>query len=428
MIAPARRLAFRILQRIAAKDVFADDELAAPEITALDPRDRNLTTEIVYGTLRRQNTLDCPLIATSTVPWEKVETPVKIILRLSLFQMWHMDRIPDHAILNDAVELAKQSPRGGGASGFVNGVLRQLSRARPWLTEDFNRSLPRWAQVSLPQWLWERWSSRFGPEAAAIYAQSLCETPCCAFWRSRQPCTESQALGQARPSAIVPNGWLSETSVADPAIWVQDEASQLVAHLIGPCRGWRIWDACACPGGKSALVSVNLDKTGLIVSSDHRFRRARRMARRLEEFLGSPRMVVVADAAQPSPFRIEFDAVMVDAPCSGLGTLRKNPEIKWRFQPDRLAYFQMRQIEILKQAAASVRPGGYLLYSTCSTEPEENEDVVDSLLACRPDFSLQMPRHPPGVAPLLDPRGMVKTFPGSHLWDGLFAALMRRIS
>ncbi len=426
MIAPARRLAFRILQRIDAKDVFADDEMAVPEITALDPRDRNLITEIVYGTLRRQITLDFPLTETSTIPWEKVEAAVKVILRMSLYQMWYMDRIPDHAILNDAVELAKRSTRGG-AAGFVNGVLRQLSRARPWLSEDFNRSLPRWAQVSLPQWLWERWSGRFGPEAAAAYAQSLCETPCCAFWRSQQPSAGSQVPGESRPSAIVPNAWLSETSVVDAGIWVQDEASQLVAYLIGPCRGWRVWDACACPGGKSALVSRNLDKTGLIVSSDIRFRRARRMARRLTEFVGCP-LMVVADAARPSPFRIEFDAVLVDAPCSGLGTLRKNPEIKWRFKPDRLAYFHSRQVEILKQAADSVRPGGYLLYSTCSTEPEENEDVVESLLASRRDLSLQMPLHPPGIAPLLDPRGMVRTFPGTHLWDGLFAALMRRIS
>jgi 16S rRNA (cytosine967-C5)-methyltransferase len=193
----------------------------------------------------------------------------------------------------------------------------------------------------------------------------------------------------------------------------------LIARLLGDVAGWSIWDACAAPGGKSAILKELAGEDGLVVSTDLHLGRARRMRTVTAE-------VAVADASQSPPFRRAFDAVIADVPCSGLGTMRRNPEIKWRVQPPKLLELQAVQRRIVECAAAAVRPGGFLLYSTCSTEPEEDDHVVEGFLAANPLFALVRPQAPPGVAGWLDGRGFLRTFPGRRLWDGFFAALMRR--
>ena len=207
-----------------------------------------------------------------------------------------------------------------------------------------------------------------------------------------------------------------------------DEASQLIPYLLGVEPGWRVWDACAAPGGKSCILLELVGEGGYVFSSDTSVDRVQFMKRLLRtarpDSAGDDR-IVVADARRP-PFRRPFDAVLVDAPCSGLGTLRRNPEIRWRMSEERLLKYRALQLEILASVSASVAPGGRLLYSTCSTEPEENEQVVSGFLASSPAFTLTVPTSPPNVGAFVDGKGLMRTFPGTRPWDGFFAALFER--
>jgi len=207
---------------------------------------------------------------------------------------------------------------------------------------------------------------------------------------------------------------------------IQDEASQLIPQLLGSATGWHVWDACAAPGGKSAILGEMCGGSGWVVSSDLNWRRARRLSSTLSFARRSGSMVLVADARRSPPFRTCFDAVLADVPCSGLGTLRRNPEIKWRVRPKQLARFQDEQLAILRAVSESVRIGGLLLYSTCSTEPEENEQVVESFLSSHRQFRIQKPQFPPGIEAWLDGEGLLRTFVEVRPWDGFFAALMAR--
>jgi len=398
MIASARRICFQLLCRIEFQSAFSDAILYSPTVTRLDQRDRNLVTEIFYGTLRWQGWLDHVLAPLCSRPWEEVDDKVKILLRMSLYQMAKMDRVPPHAVIHNAVELAKREQKGSG--NFVNGVLRRLNRWRPWIQKMYLQKLPLWVQVSLPEWLWNRWSSRYGIGTAREYALSL----------NSPPQTSEEEL------------------VAGNESWIMDESSRVIPYLFGSVEGKRIWDACAAPGGKSAILHRNCGPAGMVVSSDLRVHRARRMMQNLRDVIGEEPAVLVLDATRPSPFCRPFDSVLADVPCSGLGTLRQNPEIKWRFNPAKLTELQGIQLEILGSVAREVRVGGSLLYSTCSTEPEENEQVIEEYLRSHPEFSLVRPSHPAGIGSFLDDRGIFRSYPALRSWDGFFAALMLRIS
>jgi 16S rRNA (cytosine967-C5)-methyltransferase len=429
MISPARKLCFDLLRRIHAQKIHSDDGLNSPAVERLDLRDRHFTTEIVYGSLRWQGMLDYVLAAASSRPWQDVVPGARILLRMGLYQMWRMDRVPDHALVNDAVELAKIE-LGDGIDRFVNAVLRRLGRTRPWQEEAFLRKAPPWVRVSLPCWLWDRWAARYGEGQAHDFALSLNVPPRATVRLDENP--DQRPDLEMEPSDIVPDAYFETTSGSgrkqgEPRrIHYQDEASQLVPHLLGPVRGWRIWDACAAPGGKYDILCRKCGAGGLAVASDLRGERISRLVRLLQKAKGLRAEVLVADACAPAPFRDCFDAVVADVPCSGLGTLRRNPEIKWHFQPERLASLQQTQERILDSVSKAVRAGGWLLYSTCSTEPEENEQVVESFLAGHKDFGLARPLHPPGIEAWTGQDMMVRTFPSTRLWDGFFAALMAR--
>jgi 16S rRNA (cytosine967-C5)-methyltransferase len=436
MISPARKVCFSLLSKIDARKAFSDDALNSESIRRLEVRDRHLTTEIVYGTLRWQALLDYVCAAASSRPWPDVEAGARILLRMSLYQMWRMDRVPVYAIVNDAVGLAKRE-FGNGVGGFVNGVLRRLARSHPWKNEKFPASAPEWIQVSLPEWLWNRWVSRFGRDAAKRFALSLNEAPRAAFRVSAlRAGLETEIPAEATPSEIVPGAFLRTAhrdaaepeGPTSPGLQFQDEASQLIPHLLRPLPGWRVWDTCAAPGGKAAILGQACGNSGRVIASDIRFERIARMIRLLNGSGLSNVDPVVADAGRPAPFHHPFDAVIADVPCSGLGTLRRNPEIKWNFSPEKLPLLHKNQASILLNAAAAVRVGGRLLYSTCSTEPEENEDVVATFLKVHPDFSLERPEYPEGIAKWVGLDSMVRTFPADCLWDGFFAALMVRKS
>ncbi len=426
MISPARHAAFRVLCRVELSGAYCDELLNSPRFPASDERDRNLATEICYGTLRWQLALDDVLARISSRPWEKVDPRLRILLRLSLYQLWHADRIPEHALVNDAVDIAKFR-FGRGCAAFVNGLLRRLARERPWEKDDFAQSQPDWIRLSLPKWLWDRWSSRFGRESALRYAASLNRPPQCAAWCVDARESTDRAAGSL--SEIVPGARLFERTPRNRHCWIQDEASQLIPHLLLPIDGKKLWDACAAPGGKAGILNMRSGESGLVIASDVHLSRVRRMKGAFEQFKPARPVLLVADAESGYPFRPEaFDGVLADVPCSGLGTLRRNPEIRWRFDHARFAGLQTRQRQILSAVSGAVRRGGALLYSTCSTEPEENEQVVDQFLAEHREFRLGRPVGPPGVDQWLDEHGFLRTYPSDRLWDGFFAALMFRFS
>ncbi len=435
MISPARKLCYKLLKKIEANRLFSDDALNSKDILNLEVRDRHLTTEIVYGTLRWQAQLDYVLSGMCSRPWNEVAAGAKILLRMSLYQMWRMDRMPEYALVHDAVELAKKD-MGKGIDGFINGILRSLARSKPWKRVDFLQNAPAWVCASLPEWLWDRWRTRYGEAAAMEYALSLNSPPRPALRLTRR-CQGAEALqfpvekSKLVPEAYIPtNPEVGLRTAEDDGIrdyQIQDEASQLVPHLFGPIPGWKIWDSCAAPGGKCAILSKLCGESGLVIATDLQNTRIHRMLGILRSAGAQNVSVLVADASRRAPFQGLFDGVMADVPCSGLGTLRRNPEIKWRFQTTSFITLQETQKRILTHVLDSVRIGGRLLYSTCSTEPEENELVVQSFLDTRENFRLVRPEYPEGIAPWTNPDMMVRTFPSRHLWDGFFAALLERL-
>jgi 16S rRNA (cytosine967-C5)-methyltransferase len=434
MISPARRLCYRILQQIETKKLFSDDALNSSEMEQLALRDRHLTTEIVYGTLRWQGWLDYVLAHAISRSWKAVAPGAKVLLRMSLYQMWGMDRVPHHALVNDAVELAKRD-LGKGIDRFLNGVLRNLARTTPWKDEEFLEGAPPWARVSLPQWLWKRWIAAYGEHEAKEYALALNAPPRAAL-RFREKAGQSDTVPfEIETSELVPDAYIQvapgdkDDADEDSSVryWFQDEASQLIPHLLGPSiAGKRVWDACAAPGGKTAILCGLCGAAGRVAASDIHWKRILRLRASLAS-AGAPNFdILMADAGGSLPFRDGFDAVLADVPCSGLGTLRRNPEIKWNFNPDRLIALSQIQKKILHSVSQAVRSGGRLLYSTCSTEPEENEEVVRDFLKLHPNFMLERPDFPPAVGTCIGEDKMVRTFPGTRRWDGFFAALLIR--
>jgi len=433
MLSPARKLCYQILCRIEQRQIFSDDALNSDAMKRLDIRDRHLTTEILYGSLRWQAMLDYVLSSVCSRPWHQVDPRARILLRMSLYQMWLMERIPEYALVDDAVELAKKK-LGRGVGGFTNGILRSLARSQPWKNEALISLAPPWIRVSLPEWLWRRWAARYGEVQARDFALSLNAPPQTALRFLEDPGGAASPLPGMQRSFLVPGAYIREPGVNMPpgegngatGFHYQDEASQLIPHLLPVQTGWKIWDVCAAPGGKSAILARACGPSGRVTASDLSKERMQRLRRFLREGKVCNTDLLLADASNSVPFGRKFDAVLADVPCSGIGTLRRNPEIKWNFDPGEFAALQKTQKSILHHASEAVRVGGSLLYSTCSTEPEENEQVIEHFLQTHPGFRLIVPENPPGIEKWVGEDGLVRTFPSLRRWDGFFAALMTR--
>lgn len=401
-ISPARAAAFNILKQVET-GAFSSVLLAAEE-PHLQPVDRALCHELVLGVLRWQLRLDKILEHFSKRAIESLDPPVRIALRLGLYQLRYLTRIPASAAVNESVSLVRAA-RLSSATAFVNAVLRRAIREAEYdPAAEVSDPLERIAiQTSHPVWLIDRWASAFGLEEAEAFATANNMLPPTAFRVVAHRANQSEVLsklkaagGTLEASDVVDGAWrvsgaaslLRELSAAGE-IYLQDEASQFVAHELSVRPGERVLDLCAAPGGKTALLADLTADDAFIVSAD-------RSATRMETVAATIRLhqlksinPVLLDAVDSLPFAAgSFDKVLVDAPCSGTGTLRRNPEIRWRLAPVDIFTLADQQEQILKRAVAMVKPGGRMVYSTCSVEREENEEVISDLLARDERFQL----------------------------------------
>ena len=409
MIAPARVAAYETLLAVAAGRMDLPSALARARAPLADDRDRKLAGEIAAGTLRWQAALDRIIEVYARRLTTTLDLEVLTVLRLGVFQLLHLDRVPASAVVDDGVELARRA-RKRSASGLINALLRRVLRerttlplpARPPDLADRPAVLDYVAvTLSHPAWLVGRWLDRYGAEATIAWAE-FNNTPAPLTLRANTLRTTRDELAsrlaaagvEAGPTARAPHGLIVRsgnpllTPLADTGLFVvQDEASQLVGGFVEAKPGERILDTCASPGGKTTQMAAAMADRGVIVAADVRPRRLALLARGVAESRSGIIRIVHADAARPLPVQAVFDAVLVDAPCSGLGTVRRDPDVKWRRSPDDLPGLAERQGLMLEHAAAAVRPGGRVIYSTCSSEPEENEAVVAGFLAARPAFA-----------------------------------------
>ena len=427
MPSPARRLAFAILQETEAGGPTLDDLLARPDAEALDPRERAFLNELLLGTLRKRGAIDHALAVLSDRPLAGLSPDVRAALRLGAHQLLHL-RVPRHAAVSESVELVRIGrPR---AAGYVNAVLRRLARDGAPAELDPAAEPRRWLTTtgSLPEWLADRWLERLGPQAAVSRARALLEEPPVFFRlnpRVEDALARADAAGLAPIPATVPGAWEATAGrISDLArlgvVYPQDQGSQLVAHL-SAVRGL-VLDACAAPGGKATLLADLLGRTGRVVAAESSPRRLRTLAGLVRRWGAANVFVAGADALHP-PFRGPFDGVLLDAPCSGLGTVARHPDIRWRLRAKDLPRLAERQSALLASLLPLVRPGGLLVYAVCSVEPEENEGVIRPFLAAHPELTPEA--LPSWAAPFAD-GPFLRMRPETHPGDAFFAARLRR--
>jgi 16S rRNA (cytosine967-C5)-methyltransferase len=373
-VSPSRRAAFEILSAVEAGGLTST--LLPERTAALDPRDAGLATELVLGVLRRRAQLHFLLNQRAARPAASLDLPVRLALELGAYQLRFLDRIPPHAAVGESVELVKRAGKRS-AAGFANAILRRLpALPATWPSDEL--------RACLPVWLLTRWQRQFGREAALAAAEAALQTP---------PCYIRVPPGLETPPGLEPTG-LPHCFLAaagpPPGLRIMDIGAQSVVPLLDLRPGQRFLDLCAAPGNKTALA---LETPNLFaVACDASPRRLRRL---LLDAGAAAR--VQLDAAQPLPFGPVFDRILIDAPCSGTGTLGRHPEIKWRLAPEDLVRHAARQRAILRHALACLRPGGLLVYATCSLEPEENADILAAEATARVDQTvLRLPGRDPG--------------------------------
>lgn len=437
-----RKSALRILNRVDA-GAFAEPLLNAclSEGGWENIHDRRLLTQLVYGVLRMRGRLDRLLAQVYRGRFEKMETGLKNILRAGLYQILFMDRIPHHAAVNESVRLAKKNFPGREA--LVNAVLRNAIRSldEPGYPELETEPAEHIAVVySHPLWLVRRWIGIFGVEETLALCRAGNENAPLCIRANRLKASRDALLErlsgkgfEVRPTLFSPDGIelthvpraLGETELFKKGFFqIQDEGSQLVSRMVDPRAGEQILDACCGVGGKTThLAELMADRGGLLALDiqEGKLESLARLARRLGIAIIEMK---AADAAQDlgSEFHNRFDRVLIDAPCSGLGTLRRNPEIKWRLREEDLNTFPELQRRILESAARYVKPGGILVYSTCTVMPEENEAVIRDFLDRCPGYRLTAPGN---ISPeLVDDAGFFRTYPLRHAMDGFFGAKM----
>lgn len=433
---PARQVALAVLERIERGGGYLQQTLEGEaRRAALEPRDRRLALELAMGVTRWRRRLDHALATRLRGGVDGVKPPRLVpVLRMAAYQLLMMDRIPAHAAVSAAVEQAR-AIAGEGPARFTNGVLRRLADARP--DPPGGEALAALAvRESHPDWLIEAIAATHGSAHAAAF---------CAANNTPAPLT-ARAIGgdrsdviarlEAEGAEVTPGRWATGAVhiTGHPAPFdgasfregrwrAQDEASQLVVELLDPAPGERIWDACAAPGGKSLYIAERIGSEGALLATDVHASKVRKMA---SAFQGWPHARAESrDATLGAPSGAgPFDAVLLDAPCSGLGLLRRHPEIRWRRTPDDVAALADVQRRLLDAVAPSVGPGGRLVYSLCTVTEAEGPAQIEAFLARHPEFAIDPPEDPRWVSLLDGP--WLRTWPHVHGSDGFFAARLRR--
>jgi 16S rRNA (cytosine967-C5)-methyltransferase len=445
-VSPARKAAYQVLLAVEQGRSHSDDLLRSKAVDRLSAPDRHLATALVLGVLRWQIQLDHAIRAFLTRPNAKLDAEIRTALRMGAFQILHMDRIPARAAIDESVGLAKQAGHRF-ASGMVNAVLRKLAATSPAAptvdsTTDF--------ALAYPAWMVERWVSFYGIEAAKAICAHGQQQPATTI-RLVDPGAEAELLRAGielergcllTAARTVVSGDITATAAfLEGRIRLQDEGSQLVAELAAIAANHelkQIVDACAAPGGKT-LILAERNPEAHIVACEQSAPRLEALRHRLAAYAGrvecrlADASALTADSA--------FDLALVDVPCSGTGTLGRNPEIRHRLQPEDLPRQAERQRAILSAALSAVRPGGSVIYSTCSLEPEENEQVVEAVVAATPhtrtasldaritalcDQNILTPDAGDKLRGCFTTKGALRLLPGTFPTDGFFIALIER--
>ncbi len=422
-ISPARIAAFEVLNRIERDRAFSSYLL--PQVTAnLSPQDRRLCYEISLGVLRNQVLLD--RVISDITRGRKIDREVAIVLRIGIYQLRFLDRIPDYSAISESVNLVQRAKKTS-AKAFVNAVLRKYQKAPPDLSfaDDLDRIS---VTTSHPPWLIEKWAGDLGMERAETLASSNNEQPESAFRFLESSGGSDELLKIARPSLYVDDCYLTDRPASElrqftesGAIYLQSEASQMTARSIELAAGDSFLDVCASPGGKTGLIGRRYaGQYRRIIAGDLYRQRVEHLRQNCIEQFVDKVSVIQYDAVGALPFaERSFDRVLVDAPCSGTGTIRRNPEIRYFLKLEDLALLSAKQLAILSNASKLVRKGGSIVYSTCSFEPEENERVCEAFLRGNADFVFVLPKVNERFA---TPNGFARTWPDRDGMDGFFIA------
>lgn len=444
--APARISAAKVLLRLQRdENVFSAEALdEAIRHGALSPADARLATSLVYGTLRNAMLLDYQIRPFLRMSLSKLAPGLRVLLRMAAFQKFFLERVPDHAIANDSVQIARSPLRLHSRDvAFLNAVLRKLLQKTELSLPGGGDVASLAARYSHPEWLVQYFERKFGQEhLIGLLDADNREAAVCVRVNRLRSSVESVAdmlsaqgatvvRGALSPDALVIDGinlqqLVSSSLFTDGQIYFQDEGSQVIAYLVAPHAGERVLDLCAAPGGKSThLAELGLGKVQ-VTASDVSASRLKLLEENVGRLGTSSLVTVSPEMLEGTEHQAAYDAVLVDAPCSGLGTLRRNPEIRYRVKPEQLGAIAKTQLGILENAAGFVRAGGRLIYSTCTVTDEENAGVLRAFFAAHPEFShiVADGELPPGIAALRGGDGIYRTWPQHLQADGFEAAVL----
>ena len=446
----ARELAMDVLTKVEQEGAYSNLQLnAGLQRASLIREDVALATELVYGTIARLNTLDYFLSRYVTKGLDKLQPWVRSLLRMSLYQFMYLDRIPPHAVVNEAVNIAKNKGHQG-ISGMVNGVLRSILRSKDELT--LPEGLAPVKRISLqhshPKWLVRRWIEQYGEQTAEDICVANNESPSISVRVNTMVMSREKLLQdmkekgvEAIASPITSEGILVKSGgnmaltdwYREGILSIQDESSMLVAEAVGPKPGMKILDCCAAPGGKTAHIAELMSDEGLILANDlypHKEKLIREQAERLG--LASIETVVGdALALREKYAEGSFDRILLDAPCSGLGVIRRKPDLKWVKTAEDIEGITSLQNELLESISPLLRIGGIMVYSTCTIEPQENEEMVRRFLNNHPQFiaATDQPSSWTELQKVSLSRGVgIQILPQDFMSDGFFIARIQRIS
>jgi 16S rRNA (cytosine967-C5)-methyltransferase len=438
MTSPARRAAYAVLRRVFEDGAWADRALRGEaERLGLDGRDLALATRLAYGAVQRRATLDHVIEVLAGRPLDRLEPAVVAALRLGIFQLVYLDRVPDHAAVGEAVELAKGESRGG--AGLVNAVLRRAAREAEALVGALPDDTPEAAALRLshPEWIARLWWDAFGPDEARRLMAADNEAAE-AVLRANTLRITAEELARRLPVATRSAPGLPEALVLDEPYdahgapeWrdglfmPQSRAAMAVARVLGPQPGERVLDLCAAPGGKTTHLAALMGDEGEVVAVERHPGRAAALERTAARMGATAVTVRTADAAAPQE-PAAYDRVLVDPPCSDLGTLASRPDARWRKAAEDPARLARTQAAILRAGAAALAPGGTLVYSTCTISPAENEQLIDAFLDDHDDFEADDLRRDVPVWQHPSVPSYLQTLPHRDGTEGFFIARLRR--